>query len=354
MQKLVLAIMLMAVNAYAQTPSFKIGVHYFPGWKDNQIGAAYALPWEKIKPYPEREPLLGWYPDGELSIMNQHLAWMKEYGIGYVVFNWFWSRDGKPVLTHALNAYLQSSDKHGIQFSILWANHTSYIFSRAQFEAMFRFWAQRYMFRGDYLTIGGKPVVFILSADIFNKNAAKINMKTSELIALADETFKQEGLSGVQFIGDVGGRQRDFDYSQSSGYAGFSVYNYYGPATIRFANGRQNAHNYEEWDLGYRDQWKWFLENSAGYYILPMSVGWDKRPWGGSRDPGQDNSISTPEQFERHLLAGKALMSAYPEKTQRTSVICCWNEFGEGSFVEPTKLHKFEYLDKIRKVFGAP
>jgi hypothetical protein len=33
-------------------------------------------------------------------------------------------------------------------------------------------------------------------------------------------------------------------------------------------------------------------------------------------------------------------------------VICCWNEFGEGSYIEPTQKNGFSYLEKIKKVFG--
>ena len=35
-------------------------------------------------------------------------------------------------------------------------------------------------------------------------------------------------------------------------------------------------------------------------------------------------------------------------------VICCWNEFGEGSYIEPTKKDGFSYLEKVKKVFGSP
>lgn len=350
---LMLSLMLLVDSASAQTKSFMLGVHYYPGWKDDQVGAAYDKPWDKIKPYPEREPLLGWYPEGDVSVMTQHLDWMRQYGIDYVVFNWIWGSDNRPYLTHALNAFLQSPAKQGAQFAILWANHTDYSFSREQFESIFRFWAQRYMHRDDYVKIDGKPVVFIFSAEILIGNARRIGIKVSDLFVLADRIFKSAGLSGIQFIGGVGGaRGTDFDYSAASGYAGFSAYNYHGTATKRFPHGRQVSRSYEELDQGYRDHWTWMLNNASGYYILPMTSGWDKRPWGGSKDPEHDNSLSTPEEFEAHLIAAKDSMLKYPDKTKRMGVICCWNEFGEGAFIEPTKELGFSYLEKVKKVFG--
>lgn len=346
-------VLLLATAALAQPSPFKIGVHYFPGWKDNQVGAAYALPWEKIKPYPEREPLLGWYQDGDPAVMAQQLAWMKQYGLDYVVFNWFWSRENTPVLSHAVNAFLQTPEKHGMQFAIMWANHTEYVFSKSQFEAMFRFWAQRYMFRADYLKVDGKPSVFVFSADTLNKNAAKIGMRTDELFAIAEQIFKSEGLAGLHVIGGTSAAQGNaFDYSAGNGYAGLSAYNFHGPAVKRFASGRQMSHSYDELDQGYRDQWEWLLKNAAGQYIVPMSSGWDKTPWGGSKDPLHDKSVSTPAEFEAHLRAAKRAMLSFPDKTKGMGVICCWNEYGEGSYVEPTKKWGFSYLEAVKRVFG--
>jgi hypothetical protein len=333
---------------------YRIGVHYFPGWKDNQLGAAYPIPWEKIKPFPEREPAMGWYTEGEVSVISKHLEWMGSYGIDYVVFNWYWGRDNKPMMAHALNAYLQAPVKHGVKLSIMWANHTTYIFSKQQLEAMFRFWAQRYMFRDDYLKVDGKPVVFIFSADVLNKNAVAIGMKPSELFAMADGIFREAGLAGIRFIGGAGGAQPGFDYSSASGYAGFSAYNFHGTALKRFPGGRQISHSYAELDEGYRDHWNWFFTQAEGIYVVPMSSGWDKRPWGGSKDPEHDKSVSNPAQFEAHLREAKRLMDANPVKTQRMGVICCWNEFGEGSYIEPTKKDGFSYLEKVKKVFGNP
>lgn len=331
----------------------KIGVFYFSGWKANQVGNAYAAPWEPIKPYPERKPLLGWYAEDDPGVMSAQLKWMRNSGIDFVVFDMLWGADSRPYLAHGVNAYLTAEDRHGVEFSVLWANHTTYVFSLAQFEDLFRFWAERYFFRRDYLKVDGKPVVFLFSADTFRKNAENIGMTSESLTAHANKIARDAGLPGVHFVGGIGGNHGNgFDYSGASGFAGFSAYNFHGPATYSYAPGRQVSHSYAELDAGYQDHWNWMLRNASGLYIVPMTSGWDKRPWRGSSDPGHDDSQSTPEGFERHLMAAKWVIEGNRERTRGMGVICCWNEFGEGSYIEPTTMDGFAYLEKIKNVFG--
>lgn len=333
---------------------YKVGVYYFPGWKPGQKGSAYAEPWKLIKPFPEREPFLGWYHEDSPGVMAQQLKWMHDYGIKYVVYDWLWGPDGRPYLDHGVNAYLTATSRHGVDFSILWANHTDYIFSQKQLTELFRFWAQRYFFRPDYLKIDGKPVVFVFSAQVLTRNAERIGMTSAQLLELANQEAKAVGLPGVTVIGGIGGNAvGGFDYAASSGYGGFSAYNFHGPATRSFSPGRHVSHSFSELDSAYHDHWSWMLKNASGLYVVPMSSGWDKRPWGGSKDPKHDNSRSTPAGFRAHLLAARKVMDENPTKTRKTGVICCWNEYGEGSFIEPTRKDGFVYLEQVREVFGG-
>lgn len=351
---MLLALLAIFHPAVANGGDYRVGVFYFPGWKIGQLGNARDYPWEPIKNYPEREPLLGWYEEDGPGVMSTQLKWMRDYGVDYVVFDWFWGSTGRPHLSHGVNAYLTAEDRHGVDFAILWANHTKYAFSVSQFDELFRFWVQRYFFRSDYLRVFGKPVVFLFSADTFNKNAVQIGLNSAALIARAESIAREFGLPGVAFIGGVSANGRGFDYSAASGYAGFSAYNFHGMATRSYAPGRSMSHSYAELDLGYQDHWQWMAENASGLYIVPMTSGWDKRAWGGSKDPMHDNSVSTQIEFGRHLQSAREFMNRNPERTQSMGVICCWNEFGEGSYIEPTKMHGFRYLEEVKRVFGAP
>ena len=138
-----------------------------------------------------------------------------------------------------------------------------------------------------------------------------------------------------------------------SGYDAMSAYNYHGPATLSYASGRRESHSYDELDAGYRDQWQWMEAHGSLPFVVPMTAGWDHRPWGSSVDPMHDESRSTASEFGVHLRAARAFMEAHAHQTQRTGVICCWNEYGEGAFIEPTRDQGFSYLEQVREVFGV-
>jgi hypothetical protein len=86
---------------------------------------------------------------------------------------------------------------------------------------------------------------------------------------------------------------------------------------------------------------------------VPVTSGWDKRPWGGSPDKMHDQSYSTPREFKEHLESARSVLNRFPGETLRTVVICCWNEFGEGSYIEPTEKWGFQYLQQVKNVFGT-
>jgi hypothetical protein len=326
-------------NAHAE--GYQIGVYYFPGWKDGQVGAPSSQPWKPIKAFPEREPLLGWYDEGSKDVMGQQLNWMQKHGISFLVFDWYWNGN-RPLLDHALKAYFSARNRATVPFSLLWANHGSNPNSRLDFESMVAFWIDNYFKRPEYFTLDGKPVVFVFSHGQLAKRAAEMGTTVPKLLADAEDIARSRALKGIYFVGST---HWEPDLRQS-GYSALSAYNYPGLD--------KESESYGELDRDYRKIWQKVGANSGIPYLVPMTQGWDKRPWGGSRDPRHDNSGSTPQEFEEHLRAARLFMDTHSDRTKRVGVICCWNEFGEGSFVEPTKIHGFQYLERIKRVFSGP
>lgn len=347
-----LLVLLAGAGSAAMAQDYQVGVFYFPGWKDHQVGAPSPLPWEPIKAFPEREPALGWYDEGSDSVMRQHLDAMHAHGIDFVVFDWYFVEGRKVVLEHALAAYMRAPNRTQTSFSILWANHSGMPKNPGDWQAMVNYWIKYYFPRPEFLRRNGRPVVFVFSADTLRKQAAGFGLTTRNLLDQAQALARAAGYPGIDFQAGTGAYLSMIDtYAKDSGYAGFSAYNYHqGPLPPY----NTPSHSYAELDQGYRAHWQRFAEKGSLPLIVPMTSGWDRRPWGGSVDPLHDKSLSTPAEFATHLKAARAFMDANPVLTGRMGVICCWNEFGEGSFIEPTRRDGAAYLEKVREVFMAP
>ena len=99
-----------------------------------------------------------------------------------------------------------------------------------------------------------------------------------------------------------------------------------------------------------RREWKLIDETVKVPFFPHMSVGWDANP----RYPGFNPRMctdSTPENFRKGLEMTKEYIDAHPELPAPLVTINSWNEWTEGSYLEPDDLYGYGYLEAIKKVF---
>jgi hypothetical protein len=96
-------------------------------------------------------------------------------------------------------------------------------------------------------------------------------------------------------------------------------------------------------------------------YHPNVSMGWDSSPrcppeadWMNERvyPFGAIITENTPERFREALVRAKDLAMNLPAGN-RVITINSWNEWGEGSYLEPDTLHGMGYLEAVREVFGT-
>lgn len=111
-----------------------------------------------------------------------------------------------------------------------------------------------------------------------------------------------------------------------------------------------------------RDQYMNHWDKAKLEYPIPyfpnVSMGWDSSPrcdlkseWGNYGYPFM-NIIgnNTPENFKKALQMTKDKLLADPNGP-RILNINCWNEWTEGSYLEPDTKNKFGYLEAVKNVF---
>jgi Glycosyltransferase WbsX len=340
-------IMCFVMSAEGHAQNYSIGVYYYPGWRSDYINwkDIKGLPGSRSpgKPWPDREPLLGYYPEEEPWVAEKHIEWASQYGINFFAYDWYW--DGKqPEYDHALKNYLQAKNKSKLQFCLLWAYHIAILKNQKEFDDMVSYWFDNYFNQPTYYRIEDKPVIFIFSVAQLEANAKKFGESVKSLLKRADLAAKAKGYKGIYFVATTNDRP-DSSLENKLLDEGFTAYTGWNYALAK-------GFRVDDYDLmvnGYLDYYTAASKTAKILpYIVPASPGYDERPWLGERAIVRNNP--TPEKFERMLRSARQLMDTN-DKIPKILMIEAWNEFAEGSYVEPTKKWGFQYLETIRKVF---
>jgi len=335
---------------------FEVGVYYFPGWHTPER-------WQPLQGFPERRPVLGWYREGDPEVADWQIKWAVEHGITYFVYDWYWSQ-GARQLEHGLHdAYFKSRYHHLLKFCLLWANHnppkTS---SLADCRAVARYWIENYFKRPEHLTVDGKPVMIIFSPYRLSDDLGHDHVKEA-LDAMRAEC-RAAGLPGLHLVACIVNSSQAQRCAEE-GYDATTTYNWPGL-------GRTSEDKYAPFETllpAYRKNWEQIrAEAPIPLAPLPVCGGWDSRPWHGDGDLVRYGR--TPALFKQHLQDAKKFLEslAPPPSTlaprpstlaprpstpvSRPSILIeAWNEWGEGSYIEPHREFGFGYLDAIREVF---
>ncbi|HIE52552.1 MAG TPA: hypothetical protein EYP85_12415 [Armatimonadetes bacterium] len=319
---------------------YLVGVYYFPGWRD-------AGRWQPILSFRERQPLLGWYREGDPEVADWHIKWALEHGIDFFIYDWYWVQ-GARNLEHALHeGFFRAKYQHLLKFCLLWANHNPpHTTTVEDLENVTRFWVNNYFWRDNYLKIEGQPVVVIFSPGRISNDLGSEKVRSA--FARMRQICRENGLPGLYLVDCGNDSEAYLRRLAAEGYDAVSGYNW-PRAGMRPGEGQHSP--FDALIVGYRQMWESILRVGVIPLIPPVSGGWDSRPWHGDRALVRYGR--TPEKFAVHLREVKALLDAgHPGVPVKMCFIEAWNEWGEGSYIEPQREFGFGYLDAIREVFA--
>ncbi|KAB0670418.1 hypothetical protein F6V30_09720 [Oryzomonas sagensis] len=346
-QFVALLVLLCGTSAGSYAQNYSIGVYYYPGWRSDYINwkDIKGLPGSRSpgKPWPERVPLLGYYPEEQQWVAERHIDLATKYGINFFVYDWYW--DGSsPQFNHAINNYLHAKNRSKLQFSILWDNAFATLTTLTQYDNMVSYWINNYFNQPTFYQIDGKPAVFIFSNPQLLLYATTLGTSVQSLLQRADSMAKSRGYNGIYFVATINDMPATSLENQLSG-RGFSAYTGWNYAMARGAL----VDDYSTMVDGYLAYYT-AAANTAKIlpYLVPASPGYDERPWHGATSIVRNNP--TPDKFTRMLTGAKALLDQQ-QNTAKILLIEAWNEFGEGSVIEPTNKWGTSYLETIRHVF---
>ena len=370
---------------------YEIGAYYFPNYHVDVRNAAYhGKGWTEWKLVAEatprfpghrqpRVPLWGACDEADPKVMAKKIDAAADYGLTYWIFDWYYYNDG-PFLQRGLEeGFFGAENNSRLKFCTMWANHDwvdihpwkkgterKLLYPGCVTEKTFEKITDvliGYFKHPNHFNIEGKPYFSIYDLNNFLASFGGIKGARAAVDRFR-EKVKKAGFPDLHLNAVVWGRpvlpveKVPVNPIQILDGIGFDSTTSY--VWIHHTGIARPEIPYSEVRDAYFDYWE---KKTAAYkrpYYPNVSVGWDASPRTVQTDPWGNwgypftNTIgqNTPKAFEKALRMTKERMEKNPDNPKILN-INSWNEWTEGSYLEPDTVEKFAYLEAIRNVFGS-
>ena len=381
-----------ATNASSATRPITVVSYYFgnyhPGDPRNvKTKGADWSEWELVrnaKPrFPGHQqphvPLWGYQDESDPAVMANKINAAADHGISAFIFDWYYYNDG-PFLDRPIDrGFLQATNNARLKFAFMWANHdwldiqpfhrgdqTKASLSRPR-HARELFTKSAIISSGtisprpNYWRIDGKPYFSFYDLDNLLASFGSVEATRAALDAFRAKAVAA-GLPGLHLNAVVWGQtilpaeKTVADPVKLVHDLGFdSVTSYVWIHHVALPE-QQTEYNFVR--DRYFNYWTKAATNFGVPYIPNVTMGWDPSPR-ADQTQAFDNSgypfmntikDNTPENFRAALeLARQRLLAE--TNGLRILNLNCWNEWTEGSYLEPDTVHGMAYLDAVKAVF---
>ncbi len=318
-----------------------------------------------------REPLWGYVNEADPYVMEMEIAAAADHAVNVFIYDWYWY-DRRPFLEQCLDqGYLKARNNDRVRFYLMWANHdVKYAWDirnsydgettlykgwtdRADFETICRRIIEKYFFHPSYYTIAGKPVFCIYELANLIRGLGGLE-ETAAALRWFRAEVERAGAPGLHLQCTLRGGEAN--------YSGVDA----APAVSQF-----EALESLEFDSITHYQWCHFLPVGNSFpalmtmaleeyrrieqrtripYFPHISVGWDNNARFQELRPAIITE-NDPARFEAGLRRLKQYLDARPA-LHPLLTINAWNEWTEGSCLQPDRRHGYGYLQAVKNVFG--
>ncbi|SFJ23175.1 Glycosyltransferase WbsX [Paenibacillus sp. UNC496MF] len=371
---------------------YEVAVYYFPNYHVDRRNEAWHgegwTEWELVKRATPRfeghdlpkVPLWGYTDEADPAAMAQKIDAAADHGVDTFIFDWYWYEDG-PYLERALEeGFLGAANNERLKFALMWANHDWIDIHPAPRNAPYNTLAPGGVSREAFARATGHMIAAYFNRPNYWRVDGKLYFSVYELMSLV------QGLGGLDAaraaLDDFRARVRAAGLGELHVNAvvwGVQIL----PGEEKIANAEdmlaalgidsvssyvwihhQELSSFPETpyaEIAEKSAEDW--ETFSGQYGLPylpnVTMGWDSSPRTIQSDRF-DNlgypymamlSGNSPERFRRALERMKAFLEQ-DVNGFRAFTINAWNEWTEGSYLEPDTTNGLAYLEAIRTVFG--
>ena len=376
----------------SRKPSFTVCCYYFPNYhvdprNEREHGAGWTE-WELVRRaeprFPghaqPRLPAWGYRDEADPVAMAQKIDAAADHGVGAFIFDWYWYDDG-PYLERGLEqGFLRAKNNQRLKFCCMWANHdwTNIHPARlrdprplqfpgqvqpATFRALTDHAIGKYFRHPSHLLVDGCPYFSVYEIGTLVRGFGDVAATRAALDDFRRRTraagFPDLHLNAVVWGRPIlPGKSTPADPAKLVGDLGFNSVTSY--VWIHHCLPHQvPTCAYEAVRDGYLDYWRGAARDLAVPYFPNVTMGWDSSPrtvqserWdyraGYPFTPIIEGN--TPAAFRTALAITRDRLEAAGGPWLVT--VNAWNEWTEGSYLEPDTVSGPGYLEAIRDVFG--
>ncbi len=326
--------------------------------------------------YQPRIPLWGYSMDDDPVAWEKKINAATDHGVNTFIFDWYWY-DGKPFLEESLNkGFLGAGNNKEMKFYIMWANHgaNGKQWNRFKFSKDTIIWPgtvdwtnykiivqrviNQYFNQSNYLKIDGKPVFSVCSLSDLVKSFNGLEGTMKALDYFRNEV-KNAGFPDLHLQLVVWGwasdqkpvllgknHMKERSINEVVSYLNInSITSYHWPGPF--------VEDYIAWGVtGLEWEQKWDSVLSVPYFAN-VSMGYDDSPrFLGEGTCSVVRYNNSPESFAAFLQKAKEYADNHPEQLKLIT-INAWNEWVEGSYLEPDMKWGYGYLKAVKSVVSG-
>jgi hypothetical protein len=368
-----------------------VAAYYFPDYQtgdprnDIHKGAGWSE-WELVKAAKPRfpghlqphVPLWGYTDEKNPSIMEQKIDAAANNGIDCFIFDWYMYEDG-PFLNRCLDeGFLKARNRGRIKFGLMWANHDwvdIHPYTRGtpqkllypgkvspkRFDEICDFVISAYFTRTNYWKIDGKAYFSVYDVQKFVEGFGSIEAAKAAMDRMRQKAIAA-GLKGVHWnLVAWGNPVLPVEHAPSNTAELIKMLDFDSATSyvwIHHVVLPDIQTDYNEVRDAYIAYWDKAKSEYGVPYFPNVTMGWDPSPrcdlkseWANTGYPFMYTiGNNTPENFKLALEMTKNKLLSDPGGP-RILNINCWNEWTEGSYLEPDTVNKMKYLEAVKEVF---
>lgn len=375
--------------------SYDISCFYFPNYhlgdRHNELwhGKGWSE-WELMKVARPRfegndqpkVPLWGYEDEADVRVMEKKIGTAAAYGISNMIFDWYWYEDG-PFLNKPLDeAFLKAKNSESISFSVMWANHdwmeihplgrayvhnqkcqlSGHLSEHAVWKAV-DYIIANYFTKPNYYRLDGGLFLSIYEPHRLISTFGGL-AETKNAIREVRRRVAAAGL-GELHLNIIARGVRLLQGEQEMTIDGHALRELGADSVMSYVWCHEHRvpcfiEEYSAYRKLCENDFEVLSRRFEGLPYYPnVTCGWDSGPRASQTDVYEDVGYpfgptlvnSTPEEFEKALRTVKKALDGSSLRTKMFT-INAWNEWTEGSYLEPDTRYGYGKLEAIRKVFG--